>query len=78
MRGGPGHSEEHREETSGVIFEQSKCLWDLLQEHKEQKEGSREGLTSWHPECFQAKSNMFAVPTLQNTIKGINRGKKRD
>lgn len=60
-----------------MIFEQSKCLWGLLQEHKEQKEGSGEGLTGWHPECFQAKSSVRAVPTLQNTIKGINRGEKK-
>lgn len=61
---------------SAVISEQSKCLWGLPQEREERKEGSGEGLTSWHPECFQAKSNMFAVPTLQNTIKGINWKKK--
>lgn len=67
-----GRSEE-RTEMSGVIFERSKCLWVLLREHKEQREGSGQGLMSWHPECFQAKSNAFAVPTLQNTIKGINR-----
>lgn len=43
----------------------------------EQKEGPGESLTSWHQEGFQAKSNIFAVPTLQSTIKGINTGKKK-
>jgi len=55
-----------------VNLKQSKSLWGLLQEHKGQKEGPGEGLNSWHQECFQARSNMFAMPTFPNTIKGIN------